>query len=101
MYFNIGMLWLDELYDIMQYSDACTYWLIHHKCGSYKGVVCPCLFAQLCLTLCDAMDCSPPGFSVCRILQARILEWVAISCSRGSSQPRDRTCVSCISCIGR
>ena len=39
----------------------------------------------------DPMDCSPPGFSVHEISQARILEWVAISFSRGSSQPRDRT----------
>ena len=41
-------------------------------------------------------DCSPPGSSVHGILQARILEWVAISFSRGSSRPRDRTCISCI-----
>ena len=41
------------------------------------------------------MDCSPPGSSVCGILQARILEWVAISFSRGSSQPRGRTCIFC------
>ena len=44
---------------------------------------------QSCLTLCDPMDCSPPGSSVCGISQARILEWVAISFSRGSSQHRD------------
>ena len=43
------------------------------------------------------MDCSPPGFSVHGISQARILEWVAMSFSRGSSQPRDRICISCIS----
>ena len=42
------------------------------------------------------MDCTPPGFSVDGILQARILEWVAISSSRGSSWPRDQTCVSCV-----
>ena len=47
------------------------------------------------------MDCSPPGSSVPGILQARILEWVAISFSRESSQPRDRTWVSYVSCIGR
>ena len=52
--------------------------------------------AQSCPTLCDPMDCSPPGSSVHGILQARILEWVAISFSRGSSQPRDWTRVSCI-----
>ena len=47
------------------------------------------------------MDCSPPGSSVHGISQARILEWVAISYSRGSSWPRDWTWVSCVSCIGR
>ena len=52
--------------------------------------------AQLCLTLCDIRNCSLPGFSHHGILQARILEWVAISSSRGSLQPRDPTCVSCI-----
>ena len=45
--------------------------------------------AQSCPTLCDPMDCSLPGFSVHGIFQARILEWVAISFSRRSSQPRD------------
>ena len=45
---------------------------------------------------CDPMDCSPPGSPVRGILPGRILEWVAISFSRGSSQPRDRTRVSCI-----
>ena len=49
---------------------------------------------QSCPTLCDPVDCSLPGFSVHGILQARILEWVAISFSRGSSSPRDRTRVS-------
>ena len=58
-----------------------------------------CLYAQLCLTLCDPMDCSPQGSSVHEILQARILEWVAIFSSRGSFLPRDRTCVSCISSV--
>ena len=47
--------------------------------------------AQLCLTVCDPMDCSPPGSSVHGILQVRILEWVAILFSRGSSRPRDQT----------
>ena len=49
--------------------------------------------AQLCPALCDLMDCSPTGFSVHGILQAR-LEWAAISFSRGPSQPRDQTCIS-------
>ena len=56
---------------------------------------------QTCLTLCDPMGGSPPGSSVHGILQARILESVAISSSRLSSQPRDQTHVSCVSCIGR
>ena len=47
--------------------------------------------AQSCLTLWDLMDCSPPGFSIHGILQARILEWAAIPFSRGSSRPRDQT----------
>ena len=46
---------------------------------------------QLCPTLWDPMDCSPPGFSVPGILQPRILEWVAMSSFRGSSQPRIKT----------
>ena len=50
--------------------------------------------AQSCPTLCDPMDCSLPGSSVHGVFQARILEWVAISFSRGSSQPRARTRVS-------
>ena len=51
---------------------------------------------QLHQTLCNSMDCSPPGFSVPGIFQARIPEWVAISYSRGSSWPRDQTHISCI-----
>ena len=50
-----------------------------------------CLFAQLCPTLCDPRNCSPPGPLSMGILQARILEWVAMPSSMGSSQPRDRT----------
>ena len=51
---------------------------------------------QSCPVLCNPTDCSPPGSSVHGILQARILEWVAIALSRESSQPRDQTQVSCI-----
>ena len=47
-----------------------------------------------CIQFCNSMDCSPSGFTVRRILQARILEWTAISFSRGSSQSRDQTWVS-------
>ena len=57
------------------------------------------LVTQLCPTLCDSMDYSPPGSSVHGILQPRMVEWVAIPFSRGSSQPRDQTQVSHI--VGR
>ena len=50
---------------------------------------------------CDSMDCSPPGSSVHGILQARILEWIAMPSSRRSFGPRDRTYISYVSCIGR
>ena len=60
-----------------------------------------CSVAQSCMTLCNPMDCSLPGSSILRILQARIPECVAMPSSRGSSQPRDQTQVSCVSCIGR
>ena len=52
-----------------------------------------CYITQSCLTLCDPMDCSPPGSSLHGIFQAEALEWVAISFSRGSSQPGDQTWV--------
>ena len=57
--------------------------------------------AQSCLTLCDPMECSPPGPSDPWILQARILKWVAICYSRISSWPRDWIRASCVSSIGR
>ena len=56
---------------------------------------------RVCPILCDAMDCSLPGSSVHGVLQAQILEWVAKPSSRGSSQPRNQTHISYISCIGR
>ena len=62
-------------------------------------IIDPCMCAksiQLCPTFCDPMLYSPPGSSVHGILQARTLEWVAITSSRGPSQPRDLTHVSCI-----
>ena len=79
---------------------GCSYWTV-------TGCVCVCvrahthLVAQLCPTLFDPMDCSPPGSSVHGIFPARILGWVAIFCSRGSSRPRDWSHVSCLSCTGR
>ena len=76
----------------------------HSKVGcKMASPVTQCVHTQLlhsCLTLCDCMDCSPPGSSVHGILQARILEWVAISASsRGIFRPRAQTHVSCISWI--
>ena len=67
---------------------------IHRKKESKESQV-----AQSCPTLCNPVDCSLPGSSVHAIFQARILEWVAVSFSRGSSQLRDQTQVSCI--VGR
>ena len=86
---------------------------VHPGCPppSWSGLLCwygglrrvgECLFflqrafsvAQSCPTLCDPTDCSPPGFSAYGIFQARILEWVASSSSRGSSRPKDQICVS-------
>ena len=60
----------------------------------HMRLVCMCMctcarLLQSCLTLCYPMDCSPPGSTVHRILQAKIVEWVAIPFSRGSSRPRD------------
>ena len=63
---------------------------------------CACgLSLQSCLTLCNPMDYSPPGFSVHGILQAGILEWIVMLSSGGSFWPRDQTHVSYASCIGR
>ena len=67
---------------------------------SLKRLIVSVLLLQSCLTLCDPLDCSPPGFSVYGIFPVKILAWVAMLSSRGSSQPRDRTRDSCVSCIG-
>ena len=101
-----------------QGSNPCLLCLLHwqadslslHHLGSTFIVqcvcvcVCVCMCAKSlksCLTLCDPMDHCLPGPAAHGILQARILEWVAMPSSRRSSQPRDRTHVSYISCIGR
>ena len=72
---------------------------------SIKSVCCipwsEVLVTQSCLTFCDPMDCCRPDSSVHGILQARILMWVAIPVSRGSSWLRGQTYISCVSCIGR
>ena len=53
------------------------------------------LVTQSCLTICDPMDCSPPGFSIHKVLQARILEFATISFARACFQPRYQTWISC------
>jgi len=67
---------------------------LKRPCIAYCAVLCS--VTQSCLALFQPMDCSLPGSSVHGILQARILQWVAMPSSRGSSQPRDQTQVSCI-----
>ena len=85
----------------LHHSHLCLY---HHmsflECLSFYTKVFSlgmCLVAQSCPTLGDPMDCSPPGSSVHRLSQVRILEWVAVSFSRDSFGPRDRSCISWIS----
>ena len=81
-----------------QYDKAhpfCCKWHFFHL---FHCFFCVCM--QSCPILCNPMDCRPRGSAVHGIFQARILEWVVLSYSRGSSQPRDRTHGSCISCIG-
>ena len=77
-----------------------SYHLSDQKKTSFSSTFGFCILyesgTQFCPTLCNPMDCSLPGFTVHRILQARILEWVAMPFSRGSSQPRDRTQVTFI-----
>ena len=71
------------------------------KLHSLSFTCLPAKLLQSCPTHCEPIDCSPPGSSVHGILQARILRWVATPSSRGSSQPRDQTLVSYVSCTGR
>ena len=66
---------------------------------SQKFVMPFAVCAQLCPAVCCPMDCSLPGSSGCEIVQAIRLEWEAISSSRRSSWPRDRICISCVSCM--
>ena len=78
-------------------------WIVELPCG----LMIPWHFEMLCIALCvfawslQPMDCCLPGSSVHGVFQARILEWVSVSFSGGSSRPRDLTCVSCISYTGR
>ena len=76
-------------------SMAVAKWSITASKRGNNGVKCKC-YSLSCVQVFATVDCSLPGSSVHGILQARILEWVAIPFSRGSSQPRDQTWVSCI-----
>ena len=79
---------------------ACSFHSTFGTCSTF-AIPSVVVHAQLCPALCNPMDCSLPGSSVHGISQARILEWVAISYPRTSSQSRDRTCIFFVSCIGR
>ena len=77
-------------------------WINKAALNIYIQKLCLCAKSlQLCSTLCDPVDCSLPGSCVHRILQARILDWVAVPSSGGSSQPRKRIGISYVSCICR
>ena len=76
---------------VYTHTHICMYIYIHIHIYGVDG-----LDAKSCLTLWDPMDCNPPGSSLHWVFQARILEWVAIPYSRGSSWPRDWTRVSCL-----
>ena len=97
-------LWNSFSFSLLIYNTASVMHLLNHaKAAPFTAFLvcftvycCCCLVAKLCPTLWDPMDCSPPGSSVHGISQARILECIAISFSRGSSQPSDQTHVSCI-----
>ena len=93
--------WKAELKQILSISDHVTSGVSKHQylgtcpvAKQMKESVCA-KSLQSCLILCDPMDCNPPGSSVHEIVQARILEWVAVPISRGSSWSRDQTWVSC------
>ena len=72
------------------------YFCAFYSCWAHVFCVCCAKSLQSCLTLCDPMDCSSPGSSVHGILQARILEWVAMPPSRGPSRSSDRTHLLCL-----
>ena len=78
-------MYIDQYYYLIDYYRQSIY----TKCLCGKSL-------QLCLTICNTMDCSTPGSFVQGILQARILEWVAMPFSIGSFRPRDLTHISCL-----
>ena len=94
-----GRTWLSDFDFDFWFSNTETYWEINSNSISTFWVfpICCCgSVAKSCPILFSAVDCILPGSSVHRILQARILKWVTMPSSRGSSQCRDQTHVSCI-----
>ena len=93
---NMRLGWGPWSWGLMHWNNL--YYTIWHVRASWTICsLCVCVLAtQSCPTLWDPMDCNPPGFSVHGILQACILEWIAMPSSRGASQPRDQTQISCI-----
>ena len=97
-WFNQGMG--SSSYDVLKVhpckQDPYWEWVCKSNLFKSNKVSLFCSITQSCLILCDLLDCSPPGSSVHRISQARILEWVFISYSRGFSRPRNWTRISCV-----
>ena len=97
-----GCLWVLPTHSTFVYTTegALTlHWLTHCLMGAVAtadNIKVYVLVTQSCPALCNPMDCSPPGSSVFGILEAKIMEWVAVQFSRASSQPRDWPRVSCI-----
>ena len=92
----------NKIYSFFKKWNQMTFFKFYENLTMHLGIirelhawVRACSVAQSCLTLCDPMDCSSPGFSVLGILQARILDWDYISFSRGSSWPSDRILIYC------
>ena len=95
-FFNLSFD-LADIHFIPFEEGICIHIYTHTYMHRELPVLCCAKLLQSYLILCDPMDCSSPGFSVHEILQARILEWVALSSSRGSSVPG----VEPLSCISR
>ena len=87
---------LSFVFSLGYFSELHFGWIHASLCSSFLMISSLCMFVCVCVCVlsCDPKGCSPPGSSVL-ILQGRILEWVAMPSSRGSSWPRDRNCVSC------
>ena len=99
---RVGREWSTELTNILDIKKKNCLAVLSLSCqigDLWLRHVCVRMGAQSCPTLCNRMDRSSPCSSVCGIFQARILEWCAISSSRGSFWLRDEIWVSCISCI--